>query len=98
MTLQVDYIRRPDKIGAVSRSVNIMATETPDAVCVHRTGDEIIPLYPILVSCSFGEVCERGLAKPVILQLPEALQVEADVKANGLVVVPTSIGFCRGRP
>src|SRR5260370_31330129 len=88
MAFQADYIRRPYEIGVVSRSVNIMATETPDTVCVHRAGYEIISLHPILVGCSLGGVCERGFAKPVVLQLPEALQVEADVIANWPVVVP----------
>ncbi len=88
VAFQADYIRRPYEIGAVSRSVNVMATETPDTVCVHRAGYEIISLHAILVGCSIGEVGECGFAKAVILQLPEALQVEADVKPNGPVVVP----------
>jgi len=42
VAFQADYIRWPYGVGAVPRSVKIMATETPDTVCVHRAGYEII--------------------------------------------------------
>ena len=67
--------------------MRIVATETGNAPSVHEAGDEIIPLHPVLMGRSVGEVCEGRFAELVFLQLPEVPQVQADMKADRPVVV-----------
>jgi hypothetical protein len=69
--------------------VHIVATETRHAAAVRHTLDEIIALHPVFVSRSIGKMHEVGLTKPVFLEPPEILQVQALMKIDRPVVVQT---------
>ena len=73
----------------IVRAVRIVATEARDAARVHKAGDEIIALHAVLVRRSIGEVRKRGFPKLVLLEPPKIRQVQADVEADGPVVVFT---------
>ena len=67
--------------------MRIVATETGDAPSVHEAGDEIIPLHPVLVSGPVREVCESCFPDLVFFQSPEVRQVQANMEADGPVIV-----------
>ena len=83
MTLQTHHVGRFEQVGVVLSAVDVMTTETTDAVGIHCALNKVIPLHPVLVSRSIGEVGEALLPELVLLQLPEILQVHPDVKPTG---------------
>jgi len=66
--------------------MHVMATEASDAVCVHQTGNEVVALHAILVGSPIGEMRERCLAKFVLFQLPEIVQMLAHLEAHWPVI------------
>ena len=66
--------------------MRVMATEASNPARVHKTGNEVIALHPILMGCPVGEMCEGCLAKFVLLQFPEVVQVLAHIEADGPIV------------
>src|SRR5580693_9345086 len=64
-----------------------MATEAGDAACIHQTGREIVALHAVLVRRAICKMCEGGLAKLVILKLPEIVEVEAHLKPDRPIVI-----------
>src|SRR5271154_2197216 len=64
-----------------------MATETAHTVRVHCALDKIIALHPILMRGAVGEMSEGLLTRLVLLQLPEILEIHADLEAHRPVVI-----------
>jgi hypothetical protein len=87
MALQTENIGRLQQIRVILSSVNIMATETTHAVRIHRALNEIVALHPILMRGAVGKMRESLLAKRVLLELPEILEVQPDTEADRPVVV-----------
>ena len=87
MTGQAHAAARLPQHGVVVRAVRIVATEAGDAARVHQAGHEVVALHAVLVRRAIGEMGERRLAEFVILELPEVVEVQADVKADRPVIV-----------
>ena len=87
VTLQAYDIRRLDQVGIVWSTVNVVATGARDAVRVHDAGHKIVALHAVLVRRAVGKVSERGLARFVLFEFPVILEIRADVKTDGPVVV-----------
>ena len=75
------------QVRRVLRAVRVVAGEAGDAVGVHLAGDVVVPLHAIFVRCAVSKMSERGVAKLVLLQLPEIAQFLRQFIAHGPVVV-----------
>ena len=62
MTIQAERVHRFSELRIVLRAMHIVAGRACDAVLIHDALHEVIPLHPVLVGGSVGEVGERRLA------------------------------------
>jgi hypothetical protein len=72
--------------------VHVMAAEARDPASIHDALHEIVPLHAVLVRGAVGEMRERRLAEPVLLELPVVAQVPALVEPDRPIVVLTEHG------
>ena len=90
VTCQAHSARGLSQHGVILRTVRIVATETGDPPRVHQTGREIVALHAVLVRRAVGKMREGRLSELVILEFPEVVEVEADMKSDRpIVILPT---------
>ena len=75
VTTQTQLVCRLDQVRIVAGSVHIMTTEAGHASAIHKALNEVIPLHPVLVPCSIGEMSEGGFAQFVLFEPPIVFQV-----------------------
>ena len=92
VALQAHDIAGLDQVGIVGRAMDIVATETSNAMRVHDARHKIVPLHAILVRRAIGEVGERGLTRFMLLEFPELLEVEPHVKTGRPVEISSRDG------
>ena len=92
VALRAHLARLGDEDGGVVGAVRVVAVRTGDAVAIHARLHEVVALHPVLVTGAVGEVRERGLAGPVLLEPPEVSQRQPDPEADRPVV-----GLARAR-
>lgn len=89
VTLETKLIGGLAELRVIPRSMRVVAIEAGDSTPVHYALNEIIALHAILVRGAVGKVEEiGGRSERVFLQFPEILQPQADLVANGPVVIP----------
>ena len=90
MAFEANHVSRLQQIGIVFRAVNIVATVAAHAMGVHRALNEIVALHAVLVRRAVGKMREGRLSELVILEFPEVVEVEADMKSDRpIVILPT---------
>ena len=87
MARQAELLRGLDQRRVVRRSMDVVTTEACHASPIHQALDKVIALHAVLVPRAISEMGEREIAKLVLLELPEILQVRSLIKPNGPIVV-----------
>src|SRR5271169_6004503 len=67
--------------------MDVVATVTADAATVHDALDVVIALHSVLMGRTVGEMSERLLAKFVVFQFPEILEIPTRVEADRPVII-----------
>src|ERR1700694_360290 len=98
VTIEAQNVGRLPQKRIVDRAMRVVASETGDAVRVHKASNEVVALHPILMGGPVREMRERCLAEFVIFQLPEILQTLPHMESYGPIVGLSHARSCQGLP
>src|SRR5579863_2921320 len=87
---EAEAITRLAHHSRIFGAMRIVATEAGHAARIHEAADKIVTLHAVLVCRTVREMSERSFAELVFLELPEVRQVQANVKANGPVIISST--------
>lgn len=88
MTIQAKLIRRLAELRIISRPVHVVTIEASYSAAVHNALDEIVSLHAVFVRGAIREIIEISrLANRVGFELPEILQFQSHMVADGPIVV-----------
>ncbi len=73
MTFQAHHVCRLYEKSNIVGSVNVMTARALYTAGIHYTLHKIVPLHPVFMRCSIGEVRECGLTQLVFFQFPKAV-------------------------